>query len=128
MGDVLPGLGRSQSSCLWHPCTENCCKPRSKVVEKLLNSKPKTVLLMAAASSEFWKRTLIYLLVMVDMASGIGFLIAAKSIFRFGEIKDRTNRMEAEYILIGTLASFAYAMVIAYGSRWLIFAVARWEL
>ncbi len=74
------------------------------------------------------ERTLIYLLVMVDMASGIGFLIAAKSIFRFGEIKDRTNRMEAEYILIGTLASFAYAMVIAYGSRWLIFAVARWEL
>jgi hypothetical protein len=40
-------------------------------------------------------------------------LIAAKSIFRFGELKDSENRKEAEYILIGTFASFLFALVIS---------------
>ncbi|MEN6561886.1 MAG: hypothetical protein ABFD52_14040 [Acidobacteriota bacterium] len=33
-----------------------------------------------------------------------------KSLFRFGEIKDPTNRKETEYILIGTLLSFGFAL------------------
>jgi hypothetical protein len=41
-------------------------------------------------------------------------LITAKSILRFGEIKDRRNRLEAEYIIIGTSMSFGYGMFIAY--------------
>jgi len=60
------------------------------------------------------ERALIFLLVMVGQPAGIGFLIAAKSILRFGEIKDRQNRMEAEYIIIGTLMSFGYGLLTAY--------------
>lgn len=61
-----------------------------------------------------WERALIFLFVGLGQPSSIGFLIAAKSIFRFGELKDRENRMEAEYITIGTLMSFGWAMAISY--------------
>jgi len=63
-----------------------------------------------------WERALIFLFVLVGQPSGIGFLIAAKSIFRFGELKDPANRREAEYITIGTLMSFGTAMAIAYAT------------
>jgi hypothetical protein len=59
------------------------------------------------------ERGLIYLLVMMGEAGAIGFLVAAKSIFRFGELRQRRNRLEAEYILIGTFASFLWGLVMA---------------
>jgi hypothetical protein len=64
-----------------------------------------------------WERALIFLLVFAGIPTGIGFLIAAKSIFRFGELSDRKNRMEAEYITIGTLMSFGAAIAVAYATR-----------
>jgi hypothetical protein len=60
------------------------------------------------------ERALIYLFVLVGQPSAIGFLIAAKSVFRFGELSNRANRMEAEYILIGTLYSFLFGVLVAY--------------
>ncbi|MDK2969458.1 MAG: hypothetical protein PWQ65_561, partial [Bacteroidota bacterium] len=38
-------------------------------------------------------------------------LVAAKSVFRFGDLKDSGNRKLTEYILIGTLLSFGIAIV-----------------
>jgi hypothetical protein len=60
-----------------------------------------------------WERSLIFLLVLIGQPGAIGFLVAAKSIFRFGELTDRQNRMEAEYITIGTLMSFGIALAVA---------------
>ena len=45
--------------------------------------------------------------------TGIGFLIAAKSILRFAEIKDAIQRKVAEYTIIGTFLSFGWALLIA---------------
>ena len=42
----------------------------------------------------------------------IGFLIAAKSVFRFGDLKESKDRKLTEYILIGTLLSFGFALVV----------------
>ena len=53
------------------------------------------------------ERFLIYLFVIAGYTEGVGFLVAAKSVFRFGELTDHTNRLEAEYITIGTMMSFA---------------------
>jgi hypothetical protein len=53
------------------------------------------------------------LLVLIDQPTGIGFLIAAKSILRFGEIKEASQRKTAEYIIIGTFLSFGWALLIA---------------
>ncbi len=57
------------------------------------------------------ERALIFLFVMIGQPSGIGFLVAAKSILRFGEAKD--DQKLAEYVLIGTLLSFGLAIAAA---------------
>jgi hypothetical protein len=56
------------------------------------------------------ERILILTFVLIDQFAGIGFLIAAKSILRFGDIKNKENRKEAEYILLGTMISFIIAI------------------
>lgn len=43
---------------------------------------------------------------------GVGFLIAAKSVFRFGDLKEAKSRKLTEYVLIGTLVSFGIAMIV----------------
>lgn len=70
----------------------------------------------------YLERSLIFLFVLVDVPSAIGFLIAAKSVFRFGELSDRSNRVEAEYIIIGTLMSFLLGLLCAYATRALLAA------
>jgi hypothetical protein len=57
------------------------------------------------------ERALLFLFVIFGMEIAIGFLIAAKSILRFGEIRNRVQRMEAEYVIIGTLISFAWGIL-----------------
>ncbi len=44
----------------------------------------------------------------------MGLLIAAKSILRFGAVRD--DRALSEYVIIGTLASFAWALLVAYAT------------
>ena len=66
-----------------------------------------------------WERALIFIFIGLGQTGAVGFLVAAKSIFRFGELKDRENRMEAEYITIGTLMSFGWATVVAHATWWL---------
>jgi len=51
--------------------------------------------------------------VMANMPSAVGFLVTAKSIFRFGELTKSQNRKEAEYITIGTLMSFGIAFAVS---------------
>lgn len=65
------------------------------------------------------ERLLIFMLIGMGQLAGVGFLVAAKSIFRFGELKDRENRMEAEYITIGTLISFSWAFATSLLVWWL---------
>lgn len=61
----------------------------------------------------FWigllERGLIYLLLISNMAAGIGFLVAAKSVLRFESTQDGKK---AEWVIIGTLASFGWAIAI----------------
>lgn len=52
------------------------------------------------------ERFLLLTFVLTDQYQAIGFLVAAKSIFRF-----TTDRKVSEYILIGTFMSFAIAIV-----------------
>jgi hypothetical protein len=58
------------------------------------------------------ERGLIFLLVIVGLPEGIGFLIAAKSVLRFGAVGD--DRAFSEYVIIGTLASFAWAIAASF--------------
>ncbi len=63
------------------------------------------------------ERALIFLLIFINVPAGIGFLVAAKSIFRFEEAK---KQKLAEYVLIGTLLSFSLAIAISTATKWVI--------
>lgn len=43
---------------------------------------------------------------------GIGFLLAAKSIFRFGDLKEGHETKMTEYVLLGSLISMAIATIV----------------
>ena len=64
------------------------------------------------------ERALIFLLLLTGQAEGIGFLIAAKSVLRFGAVGD--DRAVSEYVIIGTLASFGWAIAVAGGTVFLL--------
>jgi hypothetical protein len=66
------------------------------------------------------ERVLILTFVLLKQFEAIGFLIAAKSIFRFSEIKDPEHRKEAEYILIGTMLSFTLAIILGVFVSWVL--------
>lgn len=63
-----------------------------------------------------WIGVLERLLILIFMCNGkwegVGFLLAAKSIFRFGDLKESKDRKLTEYILIGTLLSFGIAILV----------------
>jgi len=61
------------------------------------------------------ERALIFLFVFIGQPAGIGFLVAAKSILRFGEGK---RQKLAEYVLIGSLLSFSLGIALAYVTMW----------
>lgn len=69
------------------------------------------------------ERSLIFLFILVGEPTGIGFLAAAKSVFRIGELKESEDRKLAEYILIGTLMSFTIAMIVGLSTRWVMDAL-----
>lgn len=57
------------------------------------------------------ERILILVMILLNKWEGIGFLLAAKSIFRFGDLKGNDRKL-TEYILIGTLLSFSITIII----------------
>jgi phosphatidylglycerophosphate synthase len=56
------------------------------------------------------ERLFVFTFVVLGSWEGIGFLLAAKSVFRFGDLKESKDRKLTEYILIGTLLSFGIAI------------------
>lgn len=66
------------------------------------------------------ERLFIFFFIVFNYWAGIGFLLAAKSIFRFGDLTKSEDRNLTEYILIGTLLSFGIAIAIALGYNYLL--------
>jgi hypothetical protein len=62
----------------------------------------------------YLERSLIFLFILTGYPAGIGFLIAAKSVFRFGELTDPSRRQQAEYIIIGTLLGILFGTSISF--------------
>lgn len=56
------------------------------------------------------ERLFVFIFVITANWEGIGFLLAAKSVFRFGDLNESKDRKLTEYILIGTLLSFGIAI------------------
>ena len=68
----------------------------------------------AGKSIGYLERILILTFILTGNIEGVGFLLAAKSIFRFGELNKAKEIKITEYVLIGTLASFTVAILIGF--------------
>lgn len=59
------------------------------------------------------ERLFVFVFIYMQQWEAVGFLLATKSVFRFGDLKESKERKLTEYILIGTLLSFGAAIIIA---------------
>lgn len=57
--------------------------------------------------------------ILVGCYEAIGFLLAAKSIFRFGDLKESKETQMTEYVLLGTLLSMAIVVIVGIGCKYL---------
>ena len=89
-------------------------KPTSIVIGIVLNKYPITQtsddedfkgLIAGGELIGYLERTLILTFTLVGSYAAVGFVLAAKSIFRFGELTKTNNRSMTEYVLIGSLVS-----------------------
>ena len=68
----------------------------------------------------YLERILILTFIYTGNIAGIGFLLAAKSVFRFGELNRAKDIRVTEYVMIGTFTSFTIAILLGFGVRYFI--------
>jgi hypothetical protein len=61
----------------------------------------------AGARIGLLERFLTLTFILIDQFTAIGFLLAAKSVLRFGDLREAHHRRLTEYVLLGTMLSFA---------------------
>lgn len=66
------------------------------------------------------ERVLVLTFVITGNIAAVGFLLAAKSIFRFGDLNKAKEIKITEYVLLGTLASFSIALLVGFAINILI--------
>ncbi len=66
------------------------------------------------------ERLFVFAFIITQHWEGIGFLLAAKSVFRFGDLSKAKDRKLTEYILIGSLLSFGLAILFGIGYEYVL--------
>lgn len=66
------------------------------------------------------ERLFVFAFILSGHLEAVGFLLAAKSVFRFGDLKESKDRKLTEYVLIGTLLSFGVALLTGALLRYLV--------
>jgi hypothetical protein len=74
----------------------------------------------AGARIGLLERFLVLTFILVDQFAAIGFLLAAKSVFRYGDLREAHQRQLTEYVLLGTMLSFASTIVLGLLTRELL--------
>ncbi len=90
-----------------------------KMLGVILPEKEKSFTMDISGWIGIMERILILIFITTGQFSAIGFLIAAKSVFRFNDTRDDGNK-KAEYFLLGTLISFTLAIVTGLLIKYLI--------
>jgi hypothetical protein len=89
--------------------------------EEILKEDGSSSLKKAGRYIGIFERILVLTFILSNNFSAIGFLIAAKSILRFSDKSKSGARKQTEYVLIGTLMSFALTIVVGILMRVLVF-------
>lgn len=121
-GDALTLISGliNQQNLLLLLCLFALTQPAAIVIKILIagwlpdnESKEKKTLKNAGKLIGILERLFVFGFIVSGNWTGIGFLLAAKSVFRFGDLKDKEGIKLTEYILIGTLLSFGLAMLVS---------------
>ncbi len=93
-------------------------KPTSVLIKNIISiwapdnkDKADTSLANAGNYIGILERLFVFCFIITGHFEAIGFLLAAKSIFRFGDLMEAKERKLTEYVLIGTLLSFGIALL-----------------
>ncbi|MFQ3198920.1 MAG: hypothetical protein ACJAUL_002809 [Paraglaciecola sp.] len=96
------------------------CKPASMTISiglkgltEQLNSN-QAGLVSAGRWIGYLERCLIISFVLIGQFAGVGFLLAAKTIFRFGDLTKEQDMKLTEYMMLGTLLSFSCALLLGW--------------
>lgn len=79
--------------------------------DPVMQARNNASLAKAGAFIGMLERLFVFIFIISDHWEAVGFLLAAKSVFRYGDLKEAHNRKMTEYILIGTLLSFGMAIL-----------------
>ncbi|MDF1556273.1 MAG: hypothetical protein P1P84_24610 [Deferrisomatales bacterium] len=66
------------------------------------------------------ERFLTLTFILADNYTAIGLVLAAKGIIRYGEIREPKDQQIAEYVLVGTMLSLSWAVLVGGVLRWLL--------
>ncbi|MDO6427917.1 DUF3307 domain-containing protein [Thalassotalea sp. 1_MG-2023] len=105
------------------------CKPASIIISLALKRHTETLLetnknaesnntglISAGAWIGYLERCLAISFMFTGQFIGIGFLVATKTIFRFGDLTKSHDMKLTEYMLLGTLLSYAIAFLIGWNA------------
>jgi len=73
-------------------------------------------LLSAGAWIGYIERCLAISFIFMGQFAGIGFLVATKTIFRFGDLTKNKDMKLTEYMMLGTLLSYAIALFVGWNA------------
>ncbi|WP_220720831.1 hypothetical protein [Agarivorans litoreus] len=106
---------------IWGPCS----KVLGLILQRWspLTEQPKQNLPMAGQAIGMVERSLVLTCVLLNQFAAIGFIVTAKSIFRFGDLKDHSDRKLTEYVMLGTLLSVAASVFIGLAAHALYHAL-----
>ncbi|MEN3156918.1 DUF3307 domain-containing protein [Alkalimonas sp. NCh-2] len=96
-------------------------KPASVVIGFILNqiATPATGAGSGLPAAGHWigmmERVLVLTLILVGQYGGVGFVIAAKSVLRFSDLRNANDRALTEYILLGSLLSLGLTLLLGIG-------------
>ncbi|MGY8878860.1 MAG: DUF3307 domain-containing protein, partial [Pseudoalteromonas sp.] len=77
-------------------------------------------LVLAGQSIGMLERVLMLSFILLDQFAGLGFLLAAKSVFRFGDLSASKDKKLTEYVMLGTLLSVSVTLFVGLGINYLI--------
>jgi len=75
---------------------------------------------LAGQSIGMLERVLMLTFILLDQFAGLGFLIAAKSVFRFGDLSASKDKQLTEYVMLGTLLSVSVTLFVGLAVNYLI--------
>ena len=123
-GSAFPGWLPATNVLLWSMAFVFCLRPTNFIIKAIFKDAAISIPGTGDESQSLpnagrvignVERALTLVFVLLGQYEAIGFLLAGKSLLRFRE----TDSVKSEYVLVGTLLSFAFAILLGVAAKYL---------